>query len=55
LTNAQKETLVPKTLKPEELARFVLNNMQGMRVLGKAKRYADLDTALSCLLVLIRK
>lgn len=55
LKNAQKETLVPKTLKPEELARFALNNMQGMRVLGKAKRYADLDTALSCLLVLIRK
>ncbi|MEF1214428.1 TetR/AcrR family transcriptional regulator, partial [Vibrio alginolyticus] len=27
----------------------------GMRVLGKAKRYADLDTAPSCLLVLIRK
>ncbi|MBO0217396.1 TetR/AcrR family transcriptional regulator, partial [Vibrio sp. Vb2880] len=45
----------PNPVKPEELARLVHNTMQGMRVLGKAKRYADLDTALSCLLVLIRK
>ncbi|CAE6923668.1 Bacterial regulatory proteins [Vibrio sp. B1REV9] len=52
---AQKETLIPKTLKPEQLARFILTNMQGMRVLGKAKRFEDLDIALSCLLVLIRK
>ncbi|MGP8307867.1 TetR/AcrR family transcriptional regulator [Vibrio sp. YIC-376] len=55
IVNAQKETLIPKTLKPAQLACFILNNMQGMRVLGKAKRYTDLDTALSCLLVLIRK
>ncbi|MDV6250325.1 TetR/AcrR family transcriptional regulator [Vibrio sp. EA2] len=55
IENAQKETLIPKTFKPTELARFILNNMQGMRVLGKAKRYEDLDTALSCLLTLIRK
>ncbi|MGR5236653.1 TetR/AcrR family transcriptional regulator [Vibrio alfacsensis] len=55
IKNAQKETLIPKTLGPQELARFILNNMQGMRVLGKAKRYADIDAALSCLLVLIRK
>ncbi|MGY0614454.1 TetR/AcrR family transcriptional regulator [Vibrio sp. FJH11] len=55
IVNAQKETLIPKTLKPAQLACFILNNMQGMRVLGKAKRYNDLDTALSCLLVLIRK
>lgn len=55
LENAQRETIVPKTFKPSDLARFILNNMQGMRVLGKAKRYEDLDTALSCLLVLIRK
>jgi AcrR family transcriptional regulator len=55
IKNAQRETLIPKTLKPKELACFILNNMQGMRVLGKAKRYDDLDTALSCLLTLIRK
>jgi AcrR family transcriptional regulator len=55
IVNAQKETLIPKTLKPAQLACFILNNMQGMRVLGKAKRYDDLDTALSCLLVLLRK
>ncbi len=55
IENAQRETIIPKTLKPSELARFILNNMQGMRVLGKAKRYEDLDTALMCLLTLIRK
>jgi len=55
LANAQKESLATKALKSDELARFILNNMQGMRVLGKAKRYEDLDTALACLLVLIRK
>lgn len=55
IENAQREKIVPKTLNPSDLARFILNNMQGMRVLGKAKRYEDLDTALSCLLVLIRK
>ncbi len=55
IVNAQEEMSIPKTLTPAKLARFVLNNMQGMRVLGKAKRYEDLDTALSCLLVLIRK
>ncbi len=55
LKNAQRETLIPKTLKPTELACLILNNMQGMRVLGKAKRYEDLDTALMCLLTLIRK
>ncbi len=55
IENAQRETLIPKTLKPNYLAQFILNNMQGMRVLGKAKRYQDLDTALACLLVLIRK
>nr|WP_319557157.1 TetR/AcrR family transcriptional regulator [uncultured Vibrio sp.] len=55
IENAQRETLIPKTLKPTELACFILNNMQGIRVLGKAKRYDDLDTALSCLLTLIRK
>nr|WP_321274203.1 TetR/AcrR family transcriptional regulator [uncultured Vibrio sp.] len=55
IENAQRETLIPKTLKPAELACFILNNMQGIRVLGKAKRYEDLDTALSCLLTLIRK
>ncbi len=55
IVNAQRETIIPKTLQPTELAKFILNNMQGMRVLGKAKRYADLDTALMCLLTLIRK
>lgn len=55
IENAQRETMIPKTLKPVQLATFILNNMQGMRVLGKAKRYEDLDTALTCLLVLIRR
>lgn len=55
IKNAQKEAVIPNTLQPAELARFILNNMQGMRVLGKAKRYEDLDTALLCLLILIRK
>ncbi len=55
IENAQRETLIPKTLRASELARFILNNMQGMRVLSKAKRYEDVDTALICLLTLIRK
>lgn len=55
IANAQTEALISSTFKPTELATFVLNNMQGMRVLGKAKRYKDLDTALTCLLTLIRK
>ncbi|MEF1310915.1 TetR/AcrR family transcriptional regulator [Vibrio mytili] len=55
IQNAQTETLIPRTLKPRDLAQFILNNMQGMRVLGKAKRFEDIDAALACLLILIRK
>ncbi|HAS6347219.1 TetR/AcrR family transcriptional regulator [Vibrio sp. IRLE0018] len=54
IDNAQKQGLVITSTHSEHIAKLILNQMQGMRVLGKAKRYDDLDCALNALLVLIK-
>lgn len=54
LANGQKQGLVVQSIAPSQLAQLVLNQMQGMRVLGKAKRYDDLDNALNALFSLIK-
>ncbi|KLV10339.1 TetR/AcrR family transcriptional regulator [Photobacterium ganghwense] len=54
ILNAQQSNEIKSSLPAEDLARLILNHMQGMRVLGKSKRYDDLDTALNCLLTLLR-
>lgn len=53
LHNGQKNAKVRDDLSSHQLACLILNQMQGMRVLGKAKRYQDLDNALECLLLLV--
>jgi hypothetical protein len=39
---------------PHALAQLILTQMQGMRVLGKAKRFDDLDQAVNALLQLLK-
>lgn len=54
LSNAAASRALPGNLAPASLASLILTQMQGMRVLGKAKRYQDLEQALDTLLQLIK-
>ncbi len=53
LQYAKDHKQIPANLPAHELATLVLCQMQGIRVLGKAKRLDNIDTALSTLLQLI--
>lgn len=55
LTKAVASGAVTGNLAPAALASLILTQMQGMRVLGKAKRYQDLEQALETLLQLIKR
>ncbi|QXO16312.1 TetR/AcrR family transcriptional regulator [Vibrio ostreae] len=55
LANAVASGAVTGNLAPAALASLILTQMQGMRVLGKAKRYQDLEQALETLLQLIKR
>ncbi|CAM3914346.1 HTH-type transcriptional repressor ComR [Vibrio aerogenes CECT 7868] len=53
LENAKRQSQISPDTNVHQLARLLLNHIQGMRVLGKAKRYDDLDDAVACLLGLL--
>ncbi|EGA70350.1 transcriptional regulator [Vibrio sinaloensis DSM 21326] len=53
IANGQQDDRVISHLPSEQLASLVLSHMQGMRVLGKAFRYDDIDQATSSLLTLL--
>ncbi|MBY8040516.1 TetR/AcrR family transcriptional regulator [Vibrio fluvialis] len=52
--NAQQEKQISMAVSPHALAQLILTQMQGMRVLGKAKRFDDLDQAVNALLQLLK-
>ncbi|MDF2153378.1 TetR/AcrR family transcriptional regulator [Vibrio sp. CAU 1672] len=54
LANAQQQGLVTTRLSSMDLAKLILSQIQGMRMLGKAERYTDLNAALEALLTLIK-
>ncbi|RAS65448.1 TetR family transcriptional regulator [Vibrio diazotrophicus] len=54
ISNAQRQSKLRASHDPRGLAQLVLTQMQGMRVLGKAKRNEDLEMALTTLLMLIK-
>lgn len=54
IINAQRQSKLRASHDPRALAQLVLTQMQGMRVLGKAKRNEDLEMALTTLLMLIK-
>ncbi len=54
IVNAQNQGKVSKSHNAKALASLILSQMQGMRVLGKAKRNEDLESALNALLGLIK-
>lgn len=54
ISNAQRQSKLRLSHDPRALAQLVLTQMQGMRVLGKAKRNEDLEMALTTLLMLIK-
>ncbi len=54
ITNAQTQGKISNNHNAKILAQLVLTQMQGMRVLGKAKRSDDLEAALTGLLALIK-
>lgn len=54
ISNAQRQSKLRTPHDPRGLAQLVLTQMQGMRVLGKAKRNEDLEMALTTLLMLIK-
>ncbi|MCF7363708.1 MULTISPECIES: TetR/AcrR family transcriptional regulator [Vibrio] len=54
ISNAQRQSKLRASHDPRALAQLVLTQMQGMRVLGKAKRNEDLEMALTTLLMLIK-
>ncbi|PNH88719.1 TetR/AcrR family transcriptional regulator [Vibrio diazotrophicus] len=54
ISNAQLQSKLRASHDPRALAQLVLTQMQGMRVLGKAKRNEDLEMALTTLLMLIK-
>lgn len=54
ICNAQRQSKLRASHEPRALAQLVLTQMQGMRVLGKAKRNEDLEMALTTLLMLIK-
>jgi len=54
ISNAQRQSKLRASHETRALAQLVLTQMQGMRVLGKAKRNDDLEMALTTLLTLIK-
>lgn len=54
IDNAQRDQQISPAVAPKALAQLILTQLQGMRVLGKAKRFDDLDQAAAALLQLIR-
>jgi len=54
ISNAQRQSKLRASHETRALAQLVLTQMQGMRVLGKAKRNDDLEMALTTLLMLIK-
>jgi len=52
--NAQQVKQISMAVSPHALAQLILTQMQGMRVLGKAKRFDDLDQAVNALLRLLK-
>ncbi|EEY45227.1 transcriptional regulator [Vibrio mimicus VM223] len=53
LNNAMQQGQIPSRVPADLLAKLVLTQMQGMRVLGKAQRHADLEQGLIALTGLI--
>nr|WP_158163390.1 TetR/AcrR family transcriptional regulator [Vibrio mimicus] len=53
LNNAMQKGQIPSRVPADLLAKLVLTQMQGMRVLGKAQRHADLEQGLIALTGLI--
>lgn len=53
LSNAITQEQIPSLIPAEMLAKLVLTQMQGMRVLGKAQRHADLEQGFQALVALI--
>ncbi len=54
IINAQHQDKIASKHNANMMAQLILTQMQGMRVLGKAKRYDDLEAALKGLLALIK-
>lgn len=54
LRNAQAQKQIGTLLDANQLAKLVLVQMQGIRVMGKAKRYDDINAALESLLILLK-
>ncbi|WP_165314021.1 TetR/AcrR family transcriptional regulator [Vibrio ziniensis] len=54
IARAQRQNKLRASHDSHALAQLILTQMQGMRVLGKAKRIEDLDSALTTLLLLIK-
>ncbi len=54
IINAQRQGKVASQHNANMMAQLILTQMQGMRVLGKAKRNDDLEAALKGLLALIK-
>ncbi|MBF4280826.1 TetR/AcrR family transcriptional regulator, partial [Vibrio anguillarum] len=54
LRNAQEQKQIGTFLDANQLAKLVLVQMQGIRVMGKAKRYDDINAALESLLILLK-
>ncbi|MGR5092532.1 TetR/AcrR family transcriptional regulator [Vibrio maritimus] len=50
IKSAQDQSQISRKQDAESLGQFVICQMQGMRVLGKAKRYQEIDTATQVLL-----
>ncbi|GAL30888.1 transcriptional regulator TetR family [Vibrio variabilis] len=50
IKSAQHQSQISLKQDAESLGQFVICQMQGMRVLGKAKRYQEIDTATQVLL-----
>lgn len=55
ISRAQQQHKIRRDLKPELLSSLILTQMQGIRVLSKAKRYEDLHAACAALLTLIKE
>lgn len=53
LNNAMQQKQISTTLPADAIAKLILTQMQGMRVLGKAQRQTDLEQALTVLTQLI--
>ncbi len=50
IKSAQNQAQISSKQDAKSLGQFVICQMQGMRVLGKAKRYTEIDTATQILI-----